>query len=125
MTKAPPDEQPFPSTTWAWKRTKIRTPPAGQTTARAKRGRWYGLATWPRSRPLTVTISYRGGAESWWLVQARGRNGVFPGHAAIEDVMAAVNNEWNGPVWMVTSPDSKEAYREVKRRTVAGESEHT
>jgi hypothetical protein len=40
-----------------------------------------------------VTIEYRGGAESWWLVKARGSHGVFPGHAAIEDVMSQVMNE--------------------------------
>lgn len=45
-----------------------------------------------------MTVSWRGGAESWWLVQARGRHGTFPGHCAIEDVMAAVLNEWNGPI---------------------------
>lgn len=100
MAVDPTSEQAFPSTTWAWKRTKIRTPPAGQTTARAKRGRWHGLATWPRTRPLTVTIRYRGGAESYWLVSCRGRSGVFPGCAALEDVMAQVCNEYSGPVWI-------------------------
>lgn len=41
--------------------------------------------------PLQVT--YRGGPESWWLVTARGRHGCFPGHLALEDVMAQVLNE--------------------------------
>jgi len=86
----------FGSTTWEWRKVKMRTPPAGHDTARAKRGRWRGLSTWPRRRALTVTVKYRGGAESWWLVSARGRQGVFPGHAAIEDVMAQVFNEWSG-----------------------------
>jgi hypothetical protein len=45
-----------------------------------------------------VTIKYRGGAESWWLVTARGRSGAFPGHAAIEDVMAQVLNEYGSGV---------------------------
>jgi hypothetical protein len=76
----------------------MKPPPAGQDTARAKRGRWWGLVTWPRRRQLTLVIHWRGGPESWWLVQCRGRHGVFPGHAAIEDVMASVCNEWNGPV---------------------------
>jgi hypothetical protein len=38
-------------------------------------------------------VTYRGGAESWWLIDARGSIGVFPGHAALEDVMAQIFNE--------------------------------
>jgi hypothetical protein len=87
----------FPSTTFVWKQVKMKPPPAGQDAARAKRGRWHGLATWPRRRSVTVTIYWRGGPESWWLVKARGRHGVFPGHCAIEDVMAQVCNEHHGP----------------------------
>ncbi len=99
MTTDPRIEQMFPSTTWAYKKVKMKPPPARQSGVRTKRGRWHGLATWPRSRSLTVTIAYRGGAESWWLVGARGRHGVFAGSAAIEDVMAAVCNEYNGPTY--------------------------
>lgn len=98
MAEDPAFEHLFPSTTFEWRKTKIRKPPAGHGTARAKRGRWIGLPTWPRHRTLTVKVRYRGGTESWWLIQSRGRSGVFPGHLAIEDVMAAVLNEYNGPV---------------------------
>ncbi len=52
---------------------------------------------WPRHRPLTIVIKHRGGAESWWLVKARGSQGVFPGHLALEDVMSCVCNE---PYWV-------------------------
>jgi len=91
-------EQAFPSTTFVWRQVKMKPPPAGHNTARAKRGRWRHLARWPRHRKLTLTISSRGGAESWWLVEARGSHGVFPGHLAIEDVMVQVLNEgtWDG-----------------------------
>lgn len=98
MAQQSESERTFPSTTWEWRRVKMKPPPAGHSTARAKRGRWYGLPTWPRQRKLSVELTWRGGPESWWLVKARGRHGVFPGHAAIEDVMAQVLNEWNGPV---------------------------
>lgn len=94
----PDSEHAFPSTTSDWQWRKIKRRPQGTDTARAKRGRWYGLATWPRRRSLTLTVAWRGGPESWWLVKCRGRHGVFPGHAALEDVMAAVLNEWNGPI---------------------------
>ncbi len=76
----------------------MKPPPAGHETVRAKRGRWRALATWPRRRPLTLQVAWRGGPESWWLVSARGRHGVFPGSMALEDVMAQVLNEWDGPV---------------------------
>jgi hypothetical protein len=71
----------------------MKPPPAGHDTARAQRGRWHHLTKWPRSRKLTLTVKYRGGAESWWLVESRGSYGVFPGCAALEDVMRAVLNE--------------------------------
>jgi hypothetical protein len=88
-----PDEQTFPSTTWEWRKVKMKPPPAGHSTAAPKASRWYGLARWPRRRPLTLTIAYRGGPESWWLVTSRGRHGVFPGHLCLEDVMRAVMAE--------------------------------
>jgi hypothetical protein len=87
------DEQAFPSTTYEYRKVKIKTPPAGHRTVRAKRGRWYRFATWPRHRKLSLTISHRGGAESWWLVEARGSHGAFPGHLCLDDVMAVVCNE--------------------------------
>ncbi len=71
----------------------MKPPPAGHNAARAKRGRWRHLARWPRTQKLTLTITYRGGAESWWLVEARGHSGVFPGHAILEDVMHQVLSE--------------------------------
>ncbi len=89
-------EQTFPSTTWQWKQVKMKPPPAGQNAVGAQRPRWHGLARWPRTRNLTLTVKYRGGAESWWLITSRGRSGAFPGSAAIEDVMAQVLNEY-GP----------------------------
>ncbi len=97
MDPSPAIEQPFPSTTFAWKKVKMKPPPAGHETARAKRGRWHGLPTWPRRRLSRLEVYWRGGAESWWYVGARGRYGVFPGHMAIEDVMAQVLNEYDGP----------------------------
>jgi hypothetical protein len=88
-----PTEQVFPSTTWQWKKVKMKPPPAGHSTARAQRGRWRHLARWPRTQRMTLQVTYRGGAESWWLVQARGSQGVFPGSAALEDIMSQVFNE--------------------------------
>lgn len=93
MTDTLPIEHPFPSTNFEWKKVKIKPPPAGQTAARAQRGPWRRFGIWPRSRDLTLTVRWRGGGESWWLVQARGSQAAFPGHLALEDVMAVVLNE--------------------------------
>jgi hypothetical protein len=87
------DRTCVPSTTFAWRKVKMKPPPAGHDTARAKRGRWHHLPRWPRTRDLTIKVAYRGGPESWWLVTARGSTGVFPGHLALEDVMVDVLNE--------------------------------
>lgn len=76
----------------------MKPPPAGHDTARAKRGRWRRLPTWPRQREVTLKVTWRGGPESYWLVHARGVHAAFTGHMALEDVMAEVCNEWNGRV---------------------------
>jgi hypothetical protein len=98
VTTPEPVEHLFPSTTWQWKKVKIKPPPAGHDTARAKRGPWRRFGVWPRHRPLVLTVRHRGGSESWWLVEARGSHAAFPGHLALEDVMRVVLNEtrWTG-----------------------------
>ncbi len=97
-------EHTFPSTTYGWRKVKIRTPPAGHMTARAKRGRWYGLPTWPRRRALTITVAWRGGPESWWWVESRGRHAAVAGSLSLDDVMAQVLNEWDGPELLDVRP---------------------
>lgn len=93
MTITPETEQMFGSTTFAWRRVKIARPPEGTTPRGAKRSSFMRLPRSERRRPVTLTVVYRGGAESWWLVKARGSHQVFPGHASIEDVMARVHSE--------------------------------
>lgn len=68
--------------------------PEGHVAAGGRPSRFSGL---DRRRPesrLTLTISYKGGAEAWWLVEARGRSATFPGHRALHDVMAEINRDW-------------------------------
>jgi hypothetical protein len=87
----------FGSTTYAWRKVKMKPPPAGHNTVRGNRGRWHRFGVWPKRRPLTLIVQHRGGAESWWLVKSRGSHGVFPGHLSLDDVMAQVCNE---PYWV-------------------------
>lgn len=76
------------STTFEWRRVKIDVPPERPSkTAAAGRP--------PLNRrnardALTLTIRYRGGAEAWWEVKARGQTWRFPGYYAIHDVMRVV-----------------------------------
>jgi hypothetical protein len=50
-----------------------------------------------RRKPLTLTISYRGGPEQWFEIHARGSIGRFPGYVALSDVMAAIYGEDQSP----------------------------
>lgn len=83
----------FPSTTWEHKYVKVKRRPQGTEQPRAKRGTFKGLTTLRRTDKVSLTIKYRGGSESWWLVSARGRHVAFPGWLCLEDVMTVVLNE--------------------------------
>lgn len=68
--------------------------PEGQHGAAGGHRRFGGLQRRKPESRLTLTISYKGGAEAWWLIEARGRTATFPGHRAIHDVMAEINRDW-------------------------------
>lgn len=84
----------FPSTTWAYRKVKIARPPGGHATARSSMYGWRSLRRSERRMKIRITVSYRGGPQSYWLVEARGRHAVLPGHMALEDLMAAVHNDY-------------------------------
>jgi hypothetical protein len=78
----------MPSTTWEWKTRTIRVPAGGH-----KQGGAEGVTSkrlWLRNRrkPLQVVVTYRGGAECWWELRARGKVVRVPGALAIEDVLS-------------------------------------
>lgn len=75
------------STTWGTKRVKIASAPPGHSRSTAKPSRWHGLPRWAGSEKLTLTVTYRGGAECWYSVQARGRQGMFPGYVSLHDAL--------------------------------------
>lgn len=58
-----------------------------------KARRWGGLVRRSGREALTIRVTYRGGAEAWYLVEARGRSGVFTGVRSLHEVMQEVNNE--------------------------------
>jgi hypothetical protein len=101
-----PDDEHTPSTTWRWQSRRVKRPPAGQSTrasaasAASSRAHRWGWAHFPRYSEkrrkewLTLRVKYTGGAEAWYLIEARGSKGRFPGYAAIHDVMDDIYGGW-------------------------------
>ncbi len=78
----------MPSTTFGWRKVKIASRPQGHKQAAPQAP---PLASRKRTDgPITLTVEWRGGAEDWWLVKARGRRWVFPGHRQLTDVLLDV-----------------------------------
>jgi len=73
-------------------RAKIARPPEARRQDRPKGGRsgWWGLPKWPWRRPLTIKLTYRGGAEAWVEIHARGRVVRRPGHVHLIEVFAEI-----------------------------------
>lgn len=66
----------------------------------ARQGDRWHLLPWRNPRdPLTLTIRYRGGAEAWYEIRARGSVGRIEGHICLHDVMMAINcwDKYVGP----------------------------
>jgi len=88
-----------PSTTFGFKRVKIASAPKGPRGSGAEGGRWRSLARRNPREKLTLTIHYRGGAECWYEVVARGKRGRFPGYIALHDAIREINEgreAWEG-----------------------------
>jgi hypothetical protein len=87
MTKHRDENVSSVSTTWALKRVKVgQAPQAGSHSPRK------GSSLRSRSRldprkPLTISVTYRGGAEAWWEIRARGCIIRRPGWQSIHDVL--------------------------------------
>lgn len=81
------------STTWAWKRVKIDSPLAAPNENSRRAPSKALRSVWNPRTTLTLTVRYRGGAECWYEVRARGRIHRLPGHVALHDVMGKVYGE--------------------------------
>jgi hypothetical protein len=80
-------EQAFGSTRWEWRRVKINRAPQASSNSAPKALRWRKLPRLDWRKPITCTIKYRGGAEAWVEIHARGDIGRYPGSAAIVDIL--------------------------------------
>lgn len=77
-----------PSTTWRWKRIKVRDAPArGQSLVRMEDAVETPSVLKDRHKPFTLTLSYKGGSESNWLVSYGNRLWRCPGWMVLEDVV--------------------------------------
>ncbi len=85
------DEQSFPSTTWEWRRVKIRRPPEAHKGSAAKPHRWQSLPRRNARERLILTVSHRGGPESWWQIESRGRTVRMPGWLSIDELFGEIN----------------------------------
>lgn len=96
---SPPSQAGIPNTStpsfrYGWIYGKIAKPPEALASTSPKAPFWRKLTRWNPRDPLTLTVTYRGGAECWIEVKARGRLGRYPGHVAIYEVLRDV---WNSP----------------------------
>ena len=79
------------STTFEWKRVRMRRPPEGEK-RRAQRVRSrYTLTRRNWLEPLTVVVRYSGGPEGWIVVKTRGAEWRYPGYVTLLEVLADVN----------------------------------
>lgn len=80
-----------PSATYEWRRIKIRRPAGGQKSATPEASRLRRLPARDPRTPLTLSISHRGGPESWWEVHCRGAIVRRPGYTTLDDIMRDIN----------------------------------
>jgi len=71
-------------------------PAGGQQLGRRRRPP--RLTQHPQRTPLTIQVSYRGGAECWWTIKARGRTWRRPGTLALHDVLQDIFDGVGGAV---------------------------
>lgn len=83
-------EHVFASTTWEWKKAKIRRPAGGQQHSAPKGRRFFHLPQRDWRRPTTLTIKYRGGPEGWVEIHARGSIARYPGYVCILDILKEI-----------------------------------
>jgi hypothetical protein len=81
------------STTWEWRKCKVKGAPAGDGVAQPKAAPSRFSVSRARRKRNIVEIAYRGGPESSWLFSLDGRSRRLPGHLCIEDAMALVLGE--------------------------------
>lgn len=84
----PSEETNGVSTTWTYRKVKMGQSAGGQRVRRPK-----GVPRLSRLSPRVrqgMRVVHRGGSESWWEIEARGRTWRFPGHLVLDDVLQTI-----------------------------------
>lgn len=68
--------------------------PAGRAGKTAAKPSFHGVRQRRWEDPLPVILRFRGGAEGWVYVEARGRAQAFNGNLSILDLLAIINNQY-------------------------------
>lgn len=80
------------SPTCEWEIAKIRRRPQRQAGSAKRRQLWARMSRRNPTQPLAVQLEWRGGAEAWVRVAARGSYRNYPGYATIADIVLDINN---------------------------------
>lgn len=89
-------EQVFESTTWSVKRVMVRRAPQASVDSALKGHRWKKLPARNPRDPLSLTVKWRGGAEAWVEIHARGDFVRVPGWVPIADIVLMANSQIEG-----------------------------
>lgn len=80
-----------PSTTTEWEWRKIMRRPTGPY-EQPRNGTFQALSRRDQREPMNMLITYRGGPQCWWQIEARGRVYRVPGYEALHDVMSQISS---------------------------------
>jgi hypothetical protein len=79
------------STTWHHEDGSLRRAPARVGTVRPQGRSIYALPRRDFRKRLNITLTYLGGPEGYWVIEARGWKWKVPGDIALHDVMLWIN----------------------------------
>lgn len=79
------------STTYEWRRVRVRRGAAGKSQAPRSGGRWRRFGRRDPHEWITVRLKYTGGPEGWVLVDGRGERNPYPGYTQLLDLVLDIN----------------------------------
>lgn len=80
----------FPSTTWEYRKVRVRRVPAPAGDSRLAETSDRSLRARDAHKGMTVVVKYRGGPTASWLIEYRGKVWRFDGALAVHDVLSSL-----------------------------------
>lgn len=93
MAQEPTDTNTSRSTTYRFERRKILVRSEGARESGAEGGHRHSVSRRNMREPISITIRWRQGAESWWQIEARGKTWRRPGYTSLDDVMRDISGQ--------------------------------